>query len=465
VFSLRLFYRILLIFTLIIIVGGQYNVIKAQEPSNYYTIMLSNEKKFNEFIEKTNDYGIEVVYQVKEVGLVQVNTTLDKVNLLGKDSNVAIINQSIRAVKEEIYTEATILSLPALWDLQWDMQEVTENGKSYDIYSGSKNVTVGIIDSGITPFHPDLKSNIVAGSKNLVPKNGFRGTEPSEIGDPSEIKDLTGHGTHVAGQIAANGFMKGIAPEIGIKSYRVFGSGSADTIWVIKAIVEAANDKVDVINLSLGSYLIKGKTISNGVESKEDLAEMKGYEKAIKYAQKKGSVLVAAAGNDALNVKDKKEMNEFITKKLEEDNITFKGKVYDVPAALPGVVTVNSTGPTEELSVFSNHGKGYVDITAPGGDYKYLLEFGPETWVLDGWLQKEQVLSTSPNGAYFYSSGTSISTPKVSGALALIIDKYGYKGKPEKSIQHLYKYGVKIDINNKEEFGYGRLNVFNALSK
>ncbi len=169
------------------------------------------------------------------------------------------------------------------------MQDVTSNGQSYEAFSGTKNVTVGIIDSGITVTHPDLKANIMEGSKNLVPENGFRGTEPNESGDLNKIQDLTGHGTHVAGQIAANGYIKGVAPEIGVKSYRVFGSKSSDSIWVIKAIVEAANDDVDVINLSLGSYLIKGKTFSSEGSSKEELAEIKGYQKQLNMLKKRAA--------------------------------------------------------------------------------------------------------------------------------------------------------------------------------
>ncbi|KGX85054.1 peptidase S8 [Pontibacillus litoralis JSM 072002] len=457
--------RILAISVVFFCLVGQYDLVSAEESSNYYTIMLKNEKDFTSFREETQQFGIDVVYEIEEIGLIQVKATPKELALLERNPEVEKANLSIRAVKEETLPEATSLPLPSLWHLQWDMQDVTENGKSYNVYSGSKDVTVGIIDSGITPSHNDLKENLVPGSKNLVPVNGFRGEEPNETGDITAIQDLTGHGTHVAGQIAANGYMKGVAPEIGIKSYRVFGSQSADSIWIIKAIIEAANDDVDVINLSLGSYLIKGKTFSNGESSKEELAEIKAYQKAVKYAQKKGSVVVAAAGNDSLDVKDKEEMSEFIQEKLDEDGVTFKGKGFDIPAALPGVVTVSSTGPSDELSVFSNYGKGFVDIAAPGGDYRYLQEFGGEKWVSEGWMQKEQILSTAPNGAYFYSSGTSIATPKVAGALALIIDKYDYEDKPNKSIHHLYKYGIEEGSrHNKEELGNGELDLLEALS-
>lgn len=132
------------------------------------------------------------------------------------------------------------------------MKQVTNNGESYKLFSGTKNVTVGIIDSGLDINHLDLKDNVVQGSKNLVPKGGFRGKEIEETGELNLLTDKLGHGTHVAGQIAANGNLKGIAPGIGIKSYRVFGEQNADSLWIIKAIIEAAKDDVDVINISLG---------------------------------------------------------------------------------------------------------------------------------------------------------------------------------------------------------------------
>lgn len=453
-----------IIFVLFFCLVGQYELASANNDGEYYTIMLKNEDDFNKFSTEASKNGIEIVYSVREIGLLQVKSIEKEIDWIEKNKYVEQSNPSVRVVSDELSSNSTNLPLPSLWNLQWDMQSITHNGESYNVYSGSKNVTVGIIDSGITPSHHDLKNSLVPGSKNLVPKGGLRGEEPNETGNISDIQDLTGHGTHVAGLIAANGYMKGVAPNIGIKSYRVFGSHSADSTWVIKAIVEAAKDDVDVINLSLGSYLIKGKTFSNGEKSTEDLAEIKAYERAIKYAQRQGSVVVASAGNDSLDVKDKQSMEKFMTEKLKEDNVTFKGKVFDVPAALPGVVTVSSTGPSGSLSSFSNYGKGFVDIVAPGGDYKFLEEYGAERWVSEGWLQKEQIVSTAPNGGYFYAAGTSVASPKVSGTLALIIDKYHYKDKPQKAIHHLYKYGVD-ETNLNKAFGHGELDALQAVSK
>jgi minor extracellular serine protease Vpr len=110
-----------------------------------------------------------------------------------------------------------------------------------------RGVTIGVIDTGIDYDHPDLKRNY-AGGHDLVD-----GDE-----DPMETKGIgvksTLHGTHVAGIIAANGRMRGMAPEAKIIAYRALGpGGSGTTEQVIAAIDQAIEDKVDILNLSLGN--------------------------------------------------------------------------------------------------------------------------------------------------------------------------------------------------------------------
>lgn len=71
-------------------------------------------------------------------------------------------------------------SKAALWGLQWDIQRITNNGESYKLGTGSHNVVVGIVDTGIDRDHRDLVKNLMPGSKNFVPAGGFQGTESSE---------------------------------------------------------------------------------------------------------------------------------------------------------------------------------------------------------------------------------------------------------------------------------------------
>ncbi|MDA1668151.1 S8 family serine peptidase [Bacillus cereus] len=440
---------------------------------NYYTILLKDEHNTENFIDHLELYGeqLHITYAVPEIGLIQVNGEQEHMNQLQLDPSVEEITPSSSSVIPQQISAGKPKTLLAtnpqsIWDLQWDVKEVTHNGKSYESFKGTHNVTVGIIDSGIDANHPDLKENVVSGSKNLVPKGGFKGEEPDEPGDINYLEDKRGHGTHTAGLIAANGLMKGVAPGIGIRSYRVFGGSSAEPAWIAKAIVEAAKDDVDVINLSLGSYLIDGTIYFKDGTSTKEKTSIKAYKKAIQYARKMGSVVVAAAGNDGLDVTNKEVMDKFLKEQFSKDNITYKGIGLDTPASLPGIITVTSTGPTHELSLFSNYGNDFVDITAPGGDLRLLNQYGIDIWMQDGYYQKEQVISTSPNGGYFYGVGTSTATPKVSGALALIIDKYKFKDSPQKSTHFLYKFGVENSaLQPPNLFGKGKLDIYNALSK
>lgn len=144
-----------------------------------------------------------------------------------------------------------------------------------------KGVKVGVIDTGVDYTHPDLRRNF-GGGYDLVDGDS----------DPMETKGVIGrstmHGTHVAGIIAANGKVRGVAPEAEIIGYRALGPGGMGTSeQVIAAIDKAIEDKVDVINLSLGNTI-------NGPDWPTSLALDKATEKGI--------VSVTSSGNSGPNV-------------------------------------------------------------------------------------------------------------------------------------------------------------------
>ena len=135
-------------------------------------------------------------------------------------------------------------------------------------------VKVGVIDTGIAT-HPDLA---IDGGANLVV-----GENPNDFGDNGE-----GHGTHVAGIIAGRGSaptgVRGIAPNVTLRSYRVFGKNNpgASNFSIAKAIDRAVADGCDVINMSLGGG-------SPDIATQEAIAD----------ARAQGTVIFAAAGNDS----------------------------------------------------------------------------------------------------------------------------------------------------------------------
>lgn len=326
----------------------------------------------------------------------------------------------------------------------WDIDLVTQNGASRDIEIGNHGVKVGIVDSGLDFNHPDLKANIVSKGRSFVD-------------GAADTQDYMGHGTMVAGSIAANGHIKGIAPEIGIVPYKVFHTGNADSSDVIEAIVAAANDDMDVINLSLGVY----KSLKN----KDEKAVYEAYKRALKYAEKENSFVVASSGTESAG------FDIFNAKKLAAARGFSGDAQLHMPGGLNDVFTVAATNKDNALTFYSNYGKN-VSIGAPGGDYGPLADQG----LYD---VRHMTLTTYPTNlmqsitseyagfekGYEFMTGTSLAAPKVSATAALVIAEYeevhGKKPKVHEVKKMLEKGALKGD---KKNFGAGIVNAYNSLT-
>lgn len=144
-----------------------------------------------------------------------------------------------------------------------------------------KGIKVGVIDTGIDYRHPDLRRSYKGG-------HDFVDEDEDPMESESTNGPLTLHGTHVAGIIAANGRINGVAPEAEVIAYRALGpGGSGTTEQVLAAIEKAIEDKVDILNLSLGNSI-------NGPDLPISLALNKAAEKGI--------VPVTSSGNAGPNM-------------------------------------------------------------------------------------------------------------------------------------------------------------------
>lgn len=341
---------------------------------------------------------------------------------------------------------------------QWDIKKVTNNGESYKLGTGNHNVVVGIIDTGIDENHPDLKANILGG-ENFVPAN-YK-DDNTETGDKNDIQDRNGHGSHVAGTIAGNGRIKGVAPNIGIKSFRVFGKqGTTDSSIIANAIIKATDEGVNVISLSVGGYSLKGKCFWTNPKTGEvkrvgnDLADMEMFKRAVKYAISHNVVVVAAAGNEALDCHNKNSVTDYINKETTDKSFSYKGLGYETPGIVKGVIGVSAVGPTDKLASYSNYGENFIDVTAPGGD---LLN-------ADGSDYYDLCLSSYIGGKYAFMAGTSMATPKVSAIAALAICKYGNLGTKEIS-KIIYKSCDKMSNDpSGMYYGHGLVNAYKLLN-
>ncbi|TAH63092.1 MAG: peptidase S8 [Gottschalkiaceae bacterium] len=480
------------VLTLALVIGAISSVgarANADEADYYYSVVFKSNEIPGDFNEEIANYGAKAIYSVPEVGFVQIQGKVDFLSKIKDMKGIQAANPSLQwtmpegkriDAREEMVEAAgneinNSYTERYWWDRQWDIKRITENGNSYEFGTGSHDVAVAIIDTGIDRDHPDLVNNILPGSKNFVPSGGFRGTEPGETGNPNAFDDKHGHGSHVAGSIAANGYMVGVAPNTGIRAYRVFGTSSAESAWIINAMIAAADDGADILSMSLGGFDVIGQVFYIDPETGKrenlgnDVADFIAYKRAVKYATKKGTLVVVAAGNDAINCTNKREVTDFLNSEYGGDGIIFVGAGFNVPAIYPEVVTVSATGPEDVLANYSNYGPGFIDIGAVGGDARlydqYLEEGRFDEYLANKLYYNEFCLSASEDGNYYYSIGTSMSTPKVSAVAALIIDKYG-KMSPAKIKDMLVKKAIdSVKGNDKKFFGAGHLNAYKALQE
>lgn len=421
--------------------------------------------------------GAKVESTVSEVGVVQVKGNASLIPALQKLSGVQYVAPSLTwklQVEQKVPLQATNPSggLNGPGDLyaayQWDIKQVTENGASWKVSKGSHRTVVGIIDTGVNANHQDLKGNFMGG-RNFVPAeaNG----DPGETGDPNDVADRIGHGSHIAGTIAGNGRIYGVGPNLGYKSYRVFGSqNGAETSWITAAMVAAANDRVDVISMSLGGYDVLGQVSwtdpATGItyDLGDDHADLVAWKRAFEYVAEKDIVLVAAAGNDGIDAGNPKAVISFLNDAYGSYGYHFEGDGFEVPAGIRGAVAVSATGPDMSLATYSNYGKHFVTVAAPGGDIK---RYPVGDWWTDLCLSADMDLGDGVSH-YVWMAGTSMATPKASAVVALYIDQYRAKNRkrpdPEESIKQLERSTIPLGQKGYDaSFGYGLVDAYKIL--
>jgi serine protease len=235
--------------------------------------------------------------------------------------------------------------------------------------SKGQGITVAVVDTGVALEHPDLKAN-------LLPGYDF-------VDDDNTPQDIAGHGTHVAGLIAANGLALGVAPLakiLPIRALRDLSGGSSydvatGMLWAANLLENHPNpNPAQIVNLSLGS-----DTLASVIEA------------AVNKISAAGVLIVAATGNT--------------------------GSALAYPAALPQVIAVTAlAGPTgaglSYQPAYANRGRG-VWVTAYGGD---LNQDQNHDGVPDGILSTDIAVS-----GYGLRMGTSMAAPQVAGLLALAL--------------------------------------------
>jgi thermitase len=270
---------------------------------------------------------------------------------------------------------------------QWGLTRI-QAPDAWDTTRGDGSL-IAIVDGGALGSHPDLAGAFV-GQRDYV-------------NNDATPNDEDGHGSHVSGIAAArtdNGRgIAGTAPRASLLNYDVCGPRFCSDADINEAIVDAADADADVINMSLGG---------GGSSSAQ--------RNAVDYAWNRGTVLVAAAGNEAQ-----------------------EGNPVSYPAAYANVIAVGATNRSNDRAGFSNYGS-YVDVAAPG----------------------TQILSSIPPADYDSWDGTSMATPFVSGVAALLSSR----GLTAQEIRtRIQNTATDLgSIGRDDQFGYGLVDAEAAVA-
>ncbi|WP_308195404.1 S8 family serine peptidase [Dactylosporangium sp. AC04546] len=319
-------------------------------------------------------------------------------------------------------TDVTAVSAPGdptgepLFGLQWDMVQI-DVPQAHAVTTGSANVVVGVLDSGISSTHPDLATQI-AKDKSVSCIGGV--TDVSEAAWNPTTSD---HGTHVAGTIAAavNGIgVAGVAPGVKVASVKVVNDdGFIYPEAAVCGFLWAADHGMQVTN---NSYYIDPWEFNCRNDARQRPVWL-AVQRAIRYSQSKGVLNVASAGNSNVDLQHKfTDSTSPNDGSYPVEDRTITGACVDLPAEAPGVVTVSATGPTRMKSYYSSYGQGVVDVAAPGGDTRF-RNLGTPSTLSDGILSTTFNTTTKTNG-WGYKQGTSMAGPHVAGVAALALSAH-----------------------------------------
>lgn len=340
--------------------------------------------------------GVKIKH-LKSINADAAFLTPTAIKALEKDADILRVEDDVivEATDKKVFANAKGAPVQPAQSLPWGIDRIDAD-LAWSITSGDP-VKVAVMDTGIELSHPDLKNNI---------KGGYNAIYPGK-----SANDDNGHGTHVAGIIAAENNSIGVigaGPQIDLYAVKVLNrNGSGYLSDVIEGIDWAIANNMQVINMSLGAT-----------------ADVQSFHDAIARANAAGVVQVAAAGNDGLAV--------------------------NYPAAYPEVIAVSATDSANAITSWSSRGTE-VDLAAPGLN----------------------IYSTYKGQTYRTLSGTSMAAPHVAGTAALLLTQTAKcdtdlngSCSPTEVQNRLQATATDLGISGPDGlYGYGLVNAYNAITQ
>lgn len=340
------------------------------------------------------------------------------------------------------------------------------------VQAGDKRVKVGVLDTGVDGSHPDIAPNFDAGlSRNFthdipVDENGRTVDGPCEFRgcvDPPNWDD-GGHGTHVAGTIAAaaNGFgVSGVAPRVSIVNIRGGqDSGSFFLQPVVDALTYAGDVGLDVVNMSFFVDPWLYNCSANPADTPEQQAQQRtvvtAMTRAMDYAHRKGVTQVVSLGNQH---EDNGAPHDDVTSPnfpvgTAHPRVIDNGSCLVLPIEGPHTIGVAAYGPSGAKADYSSYGLEQISVSAPGGYFRdyfgtpafranenmILSAYPKNVGIADGAIDPATGEVTADGaslgvrkacrdnvcGYYQYLQGTSMASPHAAGVAALIVSEYGH---------------------------------------
>ena len=401
--------------------------------------------------------GIAAISGISEAGALGLAARTD---VAGVDADAYTVLESPENVvtADDAVMSPTNPTTSVFYRAQWHLMQINAPAAWAANKLGSSDVRVGILDTGLGYLHQDLAGRVdlatsvsfLSAAENARVQARWPGAHP--------VADLHYHGTHVGATVASNSIRaSGVTTQTRLVGIKVCAPGTPNanpqlhfaatcpTSAVLAGILYATDQKLPIINMSLGGLFLRRQASAAGGFGPSFIATLNAV---FHYANKNGTTVVVAAGNNAVNFH------------------AFGAGLYGAYCDAPGVICVSATGPTaavsqigpwsnpDAIASYSNIGKNHITVAAPGGTSPGLIYAACSNFSL--------VFNCASGTPVLTSAGTSMAAPHVAGLAALIAAEGGHT--PASITGRIVDSSDDLGPKGKDDaYGNGRINVARAL--